>query len=387
MQQYFEQKLDLSETLYQITSRFAACTLHHDLLIFFPLALLFVEIFSCHQSGPQFTLVLRGTYAIKVRRFSTALSVLKDEFLRSRDYPQCPPTSHLFQLPPISPVRICMYQVTIRSTGWTRGIFSNFAAESMVPKGPEWGGGNWEINTPTNLKDIPQRELAAEVTHTTVGVGSRGDAIHNIRTDDGSIPSIVTGRIGVYIGLIKGRVMGLETLTQSSGSPYVVDEKAKSGEEFKKLLYGTAGDGGSNDEDNGSLSQAAPHPTMSLGLSDGGVPPQSAGQPSGMQQAQQACSPTLSEITVWGRFLVGSCFIFFKTGLVHIEQNQLSDALSCFDEGLLALAKDQSRGADIKAPATICAQYKAAVTILQEIGWLQKVQGPSASAPRMKWQD
>lgn len=35
-------------------------------------------------------------YAIKALRFSTALSVLKDEFLRSRDYPQCPPTSHLF---------------------------------------------------------------------------------------------------------------------------------------------------------------------------------------------------------------------------------------------------------------------------------------------------
>ncbi|KAG2327250.1 hypothetical protein Bca52824_009978 [Brassica carinata] len=24
----------------------------------------------------------------------------------------------------------------------TQGIFANFAAESMVPKGPEWGGGN-----------------------------------------------------------------------------------------------------------------------------------------------------------------------------------------------------------------------------------------------------
>jgi hypothetical protein len=40
--------------------------------------------------------VLRGVYAIKALRFSTALSVLKDEFLRSRDYPRCPPTSHLF---------------------------------------------------------------------------------------------------------------------------------------------------------------------------------------------------------------------------------------------------------------------------------------------------
>ncbi len=40
--------------------------------------------------------MLRGVYAIKALRFSTALSVLKDEFLRSRDYPRCPPTSHLF---------------------------------------------------------------------------------------------------------------------------------------------------------------------------------------------------------------------------------------------------------------------------------------------------
>lgn len=55
----------------------------------------------------------------------------------------------------------------------------------------------------------------------------------------------------------------------------------------------------------------------------------------------------------------------FKTGLAHLEQNQLSDALSCFDEAFLALAKDQSRGADIKAQATISAQYKAAVALLQ----------------------
>lgn len=40
--------------------------------------------------------MLRGVYAINALRFSTALSVLKDEFLRSRDYPRCPPTSHLF---------------------------------------------------------------------------------------------------------------------------------------------------------------------------------------------------------------------------------------------------------------------------------------------------
>ncbi|KAI7740757.1 hypothetical protein M8C21_001190 [Ambrosia artemisiifolia] len=40
----------------------------------------------------------------------------------------------------------------------------------------------------------------------------------------------------------------------------------------------------------------------------------------------------------------------------------------CFKTGL-ALAKDNSRGADIKAQATICAQYKIAVTLLQSEMW------------------
>lgn len=536
--------------------------------------------------------------------------------------------------------RYCERILRVRSTGWTQGIFANFAAESMVPKGPEWGGGNWEIKTPTNLKDVPQWELAAEVTP-------------YMRTDGGSIPSIVTDHIGVYLGLIKGRgnivevredslvkvlkpegtetranglqtsavtstsnktsglpvgdskvesLMGLETLTQSSGSTNVVDEQAKAEEEFKKSLYGTAGDGSSSDEDSnsksrklhirirekpvasatvdvdkikeatkqfklsealgppvrtksltgsqpdfsllnpqavptnvgtpsvpsvstpidpfgtdsltqaapvsqsvpmlkgpgvaagpipedffqntipslqvaaslpppgtflsrmdqnsqglnsnkvppnqsnasvadagpsaGSLSQAAPHPTMSFGLPDGGVPPQSAGQPSGMQQAQvpqymgqpsgmqlvqaqqhissqpldlsslegpgssnssKPAAPPSPKAVRPGQVIVlslqcrlvldpfklpalisssvillssqvprGAAASFcFKTGLVHLEQNQLADALSCFDEGFLALAKDQSRGADIKAQATICAQYKVAVTLLQ----------------------
>jgi hypothetical protein len=53
--------------------------------------------------------------------------------------------------------------------------------------------------------------------------------------------------------------------------------------------------------------------------------------------------------------------------LAHLEQNQLTDALSCLDEAFLALAKDQSREADIKAQATICAQYKIAVALLQVI--------------------
>jgi hypothetical protein len=51
--------------------------------------------------------------------------------------------------------------------------------------------------------------------------------------------------------------------------------------------------------------------------------------------------------------------------------------LSCFDEAFLALAKDNSRGADIKAQATICAQYKIAVTLLKVLryhlkSWTQK---------------
>jgi hypothetical protein len=56
--------------------------------------------------------------------------------------------------------------------------------------------------------------------------------------------------------------------------------------------------------------------------------------------------------------------VCFKTGLAHLEQNNLSDALSCLDEAFLSLAKEQSRGSDIKAQATICAQYKITVTLL-----------------------
>ncbi|KAG4987825.1 hypothetical protein JHK85_030808 [Glycine max] len=57
--------------------------------------------------------------------------------------------------------------------------------------------------------------------------------------------------------------------------------------------------------------------------------------------------------------------VCFKTGLAHLELNHLSDTLSCFDESFLALAKEQSRGSDIKAQASICAQYKITVTLLQ----------------------
>lgn len=656
MQQNFEQKLDLSEILYQITSRF-------DSLRITPRSLDILATgspvcgdlaVSLSQSGPQFTQVLRGIYAINARRFTTALSVLKDEFLRSRDYPQCPPTSHLFHrfrqlgyacikygqfdsaketfeviadfesmldlfichLNPSAMRRLaqkleeegtdselrryCERILRVRSTGWTQGIFANFAAESMVPKGPEWGGGNWEIKTPTNLKDIPQWELAAEV-------------MPYMKTDDGSIPSIVTDNIGVYLGLIKGRgnivevredslvksfkpegseikpkgpqtalvpstsiksrkvpdgrdnFMGLETLTKQSTGLNAVDEQTKAEEEFKKSLYGGAGDGSSSDEEGTSKSKklririrdkpvssatvdvdkikeatkqfklgeglglpitrtksltgsspdlglilpqpaaasTAPVPSdpfgtdsftqpapmsvgagvtarpipedffqntipslqvaaslpppgtylskldqnsqgvessnattsnqvspslTDVGLSDGGVPlrtvqhpvsfestglpesgvpPQTMGQPGVMLQPQvqvgtvslstqpldlssleapgsansgkQPARPVSPTSVRPGQVPRGAAASFcFKTGLVHLEQNQLPDALSCFDEAFLALAKDQSRGADIKAQATICAQYKIAVTLLQEIGRLQKVQGPSA---------
>ncbi|PSS21303.1 Actin cytoskeleton-regulatory complex protein [Actinidia chinensis var. chinensis] len=665
MQQNFEQKLDLSEVLYQITSRF-------DSLRISPRSLDILArgspvcgdlAVSLSQAGPQFTQVLRGIYAINALRFSTALSVLKDEFLRSRDYPQCPPTSHLFHrfrqlgyacikygqfdsaketfeviadyesmldlfichLNPSAMRRLaqkleeesadselrryCERILRVRSTGWTQGIFANFAAESMVPKGPEWGGGNWEIKTPTNLKSIPQWELATEV-------------MPYMRTDDGSIPSILTDHIGVYLGLIKGRsnvvevregslvkalksddmgmkanglqaplatsmsnnakgvgdgssLMGLETLTKQLTGPTAADEQAKAEEEFKKSLYSNA-DGSSSDEEGTSKAKKIhirirdkpvasatvdvnkikeatkqfklgeglglpmgrtkpstsqspdlglivpqPAPTItgsmtaptvsapadifgtdsmvqpapvsqpgpvivggvatgpipedffqntissvkvaallpppgtylsrmdqnsqgfesskvapkqlgvpvadvglpdggvppqvtqspvsldSIGLPDGGVPPQPVAQlsalPVSQVQTAQVTVPTqpidLSSLEPPGSANSGkpstrpdspksvrpgqvprgaAASVCFKTGLAHLEQNQLPDALSCFDEAFLALAKDQSRGSDIRAQATICAQYKIAVTLLQEIGRLQRVQGPSA---------
>ncbi|PON43973.1 hypothetical protein PanWU01x14_270180 [Parasponia andersonii] len=654
MQERFEQKLDLSEILYQITSRFDSLRITPrslDILARGPPVCGDLAV-SLSQAGPQFTQVLRGVYAIKALRFSTALSVLKDEFLRSRDYPRCPPTSHLFHrfhqlgyacikfaqfdsaketfeviadyesmldlfichLNPSAMRRLaqkleedgtdselrryCERILRVRSTGWTQGIFANFAAESMVPKGPEWGGGNWEIRTPTNLKAIPQWELAAEV-------------MPYMKTDDGTIPSIITDHIGVYLGSIKGRgnivevredslvralappaggenkpnglplasntsnkskvpdgdskgnlLMGLETLTKQFSGSTGADEQAKAEEEFKKSMYGAA-DGSSSDEEGVSktkklhirirdkpiasttvdvikikeatkqivlglpisrtksltsgsqdlgqiLSQSSPannttvsvpvvsapvdpfgtdsltqpatisQPTLtsagvasgpipedffqntipslqvaaslpppgtylskldqaakgvessnlttiqadiglpgggvpqtiqqpvvmmdSIGLPDNGVPPQSSGQAAGLPQAQaQATQVPLStqplDLSVLGidsgkppvrpasppssvrpgqvpRGAAAS--VCFKTGIAHLEQNQLSDALLCFDEAFLALAKDQSRGADIKAQATICAQYKLAVNLLQEIGRLQKVSAISA---------
>lgn len=667
MQERFEQKLDLSEILYQITSRFDSLRITPrslDILARGPPVCGDLAV-SLSQAGPQFTQVLRGVYAIKALRFSTALSVLKDEFLRSRDYPRCPPTSHLFHrfrqlgyacikfaqfdsaketfeviadyesmldlfichLNPSAMRRLaqkleeegtdselrryCERILRVRSTGWTQGIFANFAAESMVPKGPEWGGGNWEIKTPTNLKAIPQWELATEV-------------LPYMKTDDGTIPSTIADHIGVYLGSIKGRgnivevredslvkafspagadnkpnglpiassitnkskavadggskgdsLMGLETLMKESSGSNAADQQAKAEEEFKKSMYGAA-DGSSSDEEgvsktkklhirirdkpiasttvdvnkikeatkqfklgeglglpisrtksltsgsqdfgqnlpqpsiannatvsapavsqpadlfgtgsftqSGPVSQSAPmvmgmgvtagpipedffqntipsfqvaaslpppgtylskidqaaqgiqsnsvptnqvpasqadfglpdggvppqtaqQPVVtldSIGLPDGGVPPQPSGQPAGLPQTQaQLTQVPVStqplDLSVLGVADSGkpsarpssppssvrpgqvprgaAASVCFKTGIAHLEQNQLSDALSCFDEAFLALAKDQSRGADIKAQATICAQYKLAVNLLQEIGRLQKVQGPSA---------
>ncbi|EEF39996.1 nucleotide binding protein, putative [Ricinus communis] len=666
MQQTFEQKLDLSEVLYQITSRFDSLRITPrslDILARGPPVCGDLAV-SLSQAGPQFTQVLRGIYAIKALRFATALSVLKDEFLRSRDYPKCPPTSQLFHrfrqlgyacikygqfdsaketfeviadyesmldlfichLNPSAMRRLaqkledegadpelrryCERILRVRSSGWTQGIFANFAAESMVPKGPEWGGGNWEIKTPTNLKSIPQWELAAEV-------------MPYMKTDDGTVPAIITDHIGVYLGSIKGRgnvvevregslvkafksavddkpnglpnplaksssneskglhegnskgdsLMGLETLIKQNASSSAADEQAKAQEEFKKTMYGAATSSSSDEEEpskarklqirirdkpvtsatvdvnkikeatktfklgeglgppmrtksltgsqdlsqmlsqppamsanaptastsssaavdlfgTDSFTQLAPvsqpGPTVmgvgvaarpipedffqntipslqvaaslpppgtllakldqtsrqgqtvpnpvgasaaAIGLPDGGVPPQTTQQAVSLESIglpdggvpPQASSPgavlpqphaqappipvssqplDLSILGVPNSVDSGkppvkdasppssvrpgqvprgaAASVCFKVGLAHLEQNQLPDALSCFDEAFLALAKDNSRGADIKAQATICAQYKIAVTLLQEISRLQKVQGPSA---------
>jgi hypothetical protein len=164
----------------------------------------------------------------------------------------------------------------VRSTGWTQGVFANFAAESMVPKGPEWAGGNWEIKTPTSIKSVPQWELAGEV-------------LPYMKTTDAGIPTVIADHIGVYLGVMKGRGNVVEvsekslakaiaaassenaqptssesaeknkvnaggdsvgdTLARQLGVQIAsADEQAKAAEEFKKTLYGVV-DGGSSDED------------------------------------------------------------------------------------------------------------------------------------------
>ncbi|CAL0331811.1 unnamed protein product [Lupinus luteus] len=620
MQESFKQKLDLSEILYQITSRFDSLRITRRSL----------DILARGSPVCGDLAVMRGVYAVQALHFPTALSVLKDEFLRSRDYPRCPSTSHLFDqfrqlgyacirfgqfdraketfeviadyesmldlfichLNPSAMRRLaqkleeedfdselrrhCERILRVRSTGWTQGIFANFAAESMVPKGPEWGGGNWEIKTPTTAKDIPQWELDAEVTP-------------YMKTDDGVIPSIILDHIGVYLGSVKGRgntvevredslvksfiptgndikandlglssvkpisnqlkgadnskgdsLMGLESLSKQLASSSA-NEQAKTAEEFKKSMYGSA-DGSSSDEEGvsktkkiqvrirdkpiasstvdvnkikeaaskfkleglalsrtrssatsasqdlgKSLSPSAPtgmtaptvstsgdlfgidaltqpqpvlHPSSgivsggvkagpipedffqntvpslqvaaslppagtylsrftaggessnvtpsqvsaseadvgprgdvlpqtaqqhvapneSIGFPDGGVPPQTSTQAAGMPQShlQAPMSSQPLDLSVLGVPRGATAAVCFKTGLVHLELNHLADALSCFDESFLSLAKEQSRGNDIKAQATICAQYKIAVTLLHEIGRLQRVHGPSA---------
>lgn len=184
--------------------------------------------------------------------------------------------------------RYCERILRVRSSGWTQGIFANFAAESMVPKGPEWGGGNWDIKTPIDLKDIPQWELAGEV-------------MPYMKTSEGTIPSIIADHIGVYLGAIRGRgnvievregslvkaftaasgenmtnglqasldkplssklngtadgdlkgksTTGRETLTGLLAGAAAGDEQAKAEEDFKKSLYGV--DGSSSEEDEGT---------------------------------------------------------------------------------------------------------------------------------------
>ncbi|KAG5069874.1 hypothetical protein JHK85_002251 [Glycine max] len=563
MQQSFEQKLDLSEILYQITSSFGLSDL---------LRMLSFDIRLSAMSSYM-------SFISQVQAIGLCLyQKLEDEDLDSELR------------------RHCEWILRVRSSGWTQGIFANFAAESMVPKGPEWGGGDWEIKTPTNAKDIPQWELAAEV-------------LPYMKTDDGAIPSIILDHIGVYVGSIKGRgnvvevredslvkavipagndfkANGLEIssvkpisnqrVDNSQGGPLSLnkqlassstDEQAKAAEEFKKSMYGAAAADSSSDEEGvsktkkirvrirdkpiasstvdvnkikeatskfklsggltptrsrsftsgsqdldqilslppaatgvsartvstpgdlfgtdvftqpepisqpttgvasrgnkvgpipedffqntisslqaaASLAPAGTYlskfaagaesgketrnqvsaskadvslqgdvppqvvqqpavPIESGGLPDGGVPPQSSAQASAMppSQLQEPTSSQPLDLSIFGvpnasdsgkppqtgsppssvrpgqvpREAAAS--VCFKTGLAHLELNHLSDALSCFDESFLALAKEQSRGSDIKAQATICAQYKITVTLLQEIGRLQKVHGPSA---------
>ncbi|GLJ44307.1 hypothetical protein SUGI_0927300 [Cryptomeria japonica] len=656
MQQKFEPKLDLSEILYQLTSRFDSLRLTPrsvDVLANGPPVCGDLAV-ALAQSGPQFTQVLRCNYAIKAHRFLMALSILKDEFLRSRDYPECPPTSRLFQrfrqlgqacikygqfdsaketfevvsdyesmldlfichLNPSSLRRVaqkledtdaeselrrqCERILRVRSSGWTQGIFANFAAESMVPKGPEWGGGNWEIKTPPESKNIPQWELSGEV-------------MPYMRTSAGPIPSIIADNIGVYLGTTKGRgtvidvkedslretfaagmnnerkseesnlvlfnpepsqssrsdevsvkrtsVSGSSSLSKAFEVDTAKDEQTKAAEEFKKSLYGAddssseedeavskrrtirfkiqdkpitgtvdvnkvkeatkqfklgdalpppgsrtrSSSGGSQDlsivlappsisgPQNGTITGAISEPTSLMvgmgvsagpipedffqntissfqaaaslpsvaaynqsqnqmfqgtasnrvppnnqglpvdfglpgggvppqipestsmasslyvdgtppqfvGLPDGGVPPVSVSSTPLDTSVLELASKNTAETQVSGLgagvsktpgrpgsppivvrpgqvprgAAASKCF---KAGVAHLEQNQLSDAMSCLDEAFLALAKDQSLGRDIKAQAAICAQYKIAVSILQEIVRLQRVQGPSA---------
>lgn len=661
MQKTFEPKLELGELIFQLTSRFDSLRVTPRLLdtlaagpaICGDLA---VEL---ALAGPQFTQVLRCHYAVLARRFTTSISILKDEFLRSRDYPRCPPTSRLYQrfkelgracikygqfdlaketfevvsdyeslldifichLNPSALRRLsqkleesginselqrqCAKILSVRSTSWGQGsLLANFAAESMLPKGPEWGGGNWEIKTPEKLRSVPEWELSNEVTA-------------YMKTPNEPIPTIIPDHLGVYLGTLKGRGTVVEVKANalvkklvSSGSNEIgpsdamnhpaltylekpkvsedgnskgaqrlglqelmhntKDEQAKAEQDFKN--YGT--NDSSEDEDDAthkkkikfvinpskgtavdvnkvkeatqqlrlgpvglppplertrsatqdllSLTAASPAsvpssmststmipggiqnppqmisggmqapPPMVIGMGvtagpipedffqnttsaigtlasfpsglsrvpeapiwapeagtshlmdgpsstagmpssfglpgsgvppqvgqlvtggvdpfAGGVPPTGAEIPSvrvdvssdlgslatpGSAAGDSPAESSFSDVTGMGKAPprpssppivvrpgqvprgapASRCF---KAGVAHLELNQLADAMSCFDEGFLALAKDQSLGQDIKAQAIICAQYKLAVLLLQEISRLQKVQGPNA---------
>jgi hypothetical protein len=88
--------------------------------------------------------------------------------------------------------RQCEKILSVRTANWSQGMFANFSAESMVPKGPEWGGGNWEIKTPSDAKKPQEWELSSEVTA-------------YMKTANGPIPTITPDHIGVYLGTLRGR--------------------------------------------------------------------------------------------------------------------------------------------------------------------------------------
>jgi hypothetical protein len=88
--------------------------------------------------------------------------------------------------------RLCEKILSIRSAGWSQGMFKNFAAESMMPKGPEWAGGNWEIRSQSDGKKVRDWELNNEVTA-------------YMKTPNGPIPTITPDHIGVYLGTLRGR--------------------------------------------------------------------------------------------------------------------------------------------------------------------------------------
>lgn len=88
--------------------------------------------------------------------------------------------------------RQCEKILSIRSAGWGQGMFKNFAAESMMPKGPEWAGGNWEIKSQSDGKKAMDWELNNEVTA-------------YMKTPSGPIPTITPDHIGVYLGTLRGR--------------------------------------------------------------------------------------------------------------------------------------------------------------------------------------